>query len=299
MAGGIDWFRWHHGSVNDQKFGLVAKKAGASVAEVIAVWACILEAASASGDRGNPGVLDFEAMDYALGLDEGKAQAIYSRMQDRSMIETNTGRIASWDKRQPKRERDDDNSTERSRKHRAMQRQETPETMHATPCNTMQRQETPRGEESREELSISEQAVEVETSPPAQPAATTKAVRGSRLPADWQLPKAWGEWALLEKSGWTADDVRRCADKFCDHWHAASGKTATKADWLATWRNWVRNEQGPPARASPQFDARSADRKRAIAEFTGVPITELGGNQHERIEREINPAPRLAVCVGG
>lgn len=28
--------------------------------------------------------------------------------------------------------------------------------------------------------------------------------------------------------------------KFCDHW---IGNGVTKADWLATWRNWVRNEK--------------------------------------------------------
>jgi hypothetical protein len=137
----------------------------------------------------------------------------------------------------------------------------------------------------------SEQRVVVEIAPPASPSATTKAVRGSRLPAEWQLPKPWGEWALQEKPGWTADDVRRCSEKFRDHWHAAAGRTATKADWSATWRNWVRNEQGPPARASPAFDAKSADRKRAIAELTGV-------QNEPRIEREINPTIRLACGLG-
>lgn len=34
--------------------------------------------------------------------------------------------------------------------------------------------------------------------------------------------------------------VRREADKFRDYWHGASGKTAAKLDWQATWRNWVR-----------------------------------------------------------
>lgn len=97
---------------------------------------------------------------------------------------------------------------------------------------------------------ISEQAVEVETSPPAAPSATAK--RGSRLPADWQLPKPWGEWAMQEKPAWAADDVRRCSEKFRDHWLAKSGQGATKVDWQATWRNWVRNEGDPPlARASP------------------------------------------------
>lgn len=135
-------------------------------------------------------------------------------------------------------------------------------------------------EEEVSQLPISERSVEVEHSPPAQPAATARAVRGSRLPADWQLPKAWGEWALQEKPGWAADDVRRCADKFRDHWHAATGRTATKADWQATWRNWVRNEQGPPARASPR-DIREAEGRRVIEVLTGA------GRNEQRSERDI------------
>ena len=156
MAGGIDWFRWHHGTVSDQKFGLVAKKAGASVAEVIAVWACLLEAASTSEDRGNPGAPDFEAMDFALGMDDGKAQRIYERLRERDVIDADSGRLTSWEKRQPKRERPEDNSTERSRNHRAKQRQASPEVEDETPCNATQHQETPREEKRREDLSLSD-----------------------------------------------------------------------------------------------------------------------------------------------
>ena len=43
---GMDWFRWHHGSVTDPKFQLVARRAGASLPDVLAVWAYVLEAAS-------------------------------------------------------------------------------------------------------------------------------------------------------------------------------------------------------------------------------------------------------------
>lgn len=161
MSGGIEWFRWHHGSVNDQKFGLVAKKAGASVAEVIATWACLLEQASAADDRGNPGIPDFEAIDFALGMGDGTARRIYERMRERMLIDPETGRIASWEKRQPKRERTDDGSSDRVRAFRERQRQqdnsntterqETPKANEETPCNAMERQETPREEESREE----------------------------------------------------------------------------------------------------------------------------------------------------
>lgn len=31
--------------------------------------------------------------------------------------------------------------------------------------------------------------------------------------------------------------------KFVDYWHGKSGRDATKTDWPATWRNWMRREQ--------------------------------------------------------
>lgn len=127
-----------------------------------------------------------------------------------------------------------------------------PQTCSGQDADAAQQSCAPR-EREREEKSqqpISEQAVEVETSPPATPSAAAK--RGNRLPADWQLPKLWGEWALQEKPAWSADDARRCSEKFRDHWLAKSGQGAAKVDWQATWRNWVRNEgDPPPSRASP------------------------------------------------
>lgn len=65
--------------------------------------------------------------------------------------------------------------------------------------------------------------------------------RGTRLPQDWLLPKAWGDWALTEFKTWTPEVVRVEADKFRDFWHSKAGKEASKLDWLATWRNWCRN----------------------------------------------------------
>lgn len=143
MAGGIDWFRWHHGSVNDPKFRLVASRSRSSVAEVIAVWATLLEAASMADKRGQAGVPDFEALDCALGLREGQSKDIFSAMTARDLV-SEDGSVTAWDRRQPKREREEDNSTERVRAFRERQRQS--ETGNAT-----KRTETPRGEESREE----------------------------------------------------------------------------------------------------------------------------------------------------
>lgn len=61
---------------------------------------------------------------------------------------------------------------------------------------------------------------------------------GTRLPPDWVLSQALGEWALAE--GLTRERIRQEADKFRDYWIAKPGAAGRKADWPATWRNWIR-----------------------------------------------------------
>ena len=78
-----------------------------------------------------------------------------------------------------------------------------------------------------------------ETTSAASAAATT---RGTRLPKDWQLPRAWGEWALVKYPQWADEKVRDEALKFRNHWTALTGKSATRLDWLATWQNWCMND---------------------------------------------------------
>lgn len=155
MAGGIDWFRWHHGSVTDPKFQLVARKAGARLGDVITVWAFVLEAASANAERGTIGPLDFETIDFLLGAEEGTAMHILDAMTQRGLIDGS--QIAQWDKRQPKREREDNGAADRKRAQRerqAMPSIVTPSNQlpeHVTPCHATSHQKTPREEESREE----------------------------------------------------------------------------------------------------------------------------------------------------
>jgi uncharacterized protein YdaU (DUF1376 family) len=59
---------------------------------------------------------------------------------------------------------------------------------------------------------------------------------GTRLKPDWQLPRLWGEWALVE--GLSVPEIRRQAEGFRDFWIAAP--KGVKLDWEATWRNWIR-----------------------------------------------------------
>lgn len=67
--------------------------------------------------------------------------------------------------------------------------------------------------------------------------------RGTRLPADWQLTDELKAIAKQIRPEWPDNHVQRIADGFKDYWLAKSGKDATKADWVATWRNWCRNDK--------------------------------------------------------
>ena len=138
---GMDWFRWHHGAVTDPKFQLIARKSGASLPDVLAVWAYVLESASQSADRGAIGEIDAEALDCLFNFPntETRTADILSALQDRVVRD---GRVIAWEKRQPKRERDDDTSTSRVQAFRDKKR-------HETPSNASEDLETPRVEESR------------------------------------------------------------------------------------------------------------------------------------------------------
>ena len=149
MANGIDWFRWHHGSVNDPKFGLVARKAAARVGDVIAVWALILEQASASAERGVFGAIDCEATDFLLGADDGTTARILEAMQGRALVDG--GRVTRWEERQPKRERVDTTAAERKRAQRERDSANTGADAGVTPRHAASHQVTPREEKSREE----------------------------------------------------------------------------------------------------------------------------------------------------
>lgn len=136
------WFRWHEGTSSDPKFHLIARKSGQPVAFALAIWAMLLERASAAEVRGDVSGFDCESADAALGMPDGATQAIYDAMVAKGMVVD--GRIAKWEERQPVRE--DENSTQRVREFRA-RKKETQETR----CNEVKRQETQCNEVKRQE----------------------------------------------------------------------------------------------------------------------------------------------------
>lgn len=92
-----------------------------------------------------------------------------------------------------------------------------------------------------------------EDNPPVVPPAggRKKADRGSRLPEDWALPSAWRDWAKAKTPGL---DIEREAEKFHNHWLAASGSGASKKDWQATWRNWCLKAEEMQGKRGGQSD---------------------------------------------
>lgn len=92
MAGGIDWFRWHHGSATDPKFRLVAKRASARTSEVLAVWFMLLERSS---ERGSPRIYshDIDEADALFEYQSGCTQRIVDGLEQRGFIAA--GKIAN------------------------------------------------------------------------------------------------------------------------------------------------------------------------------------------------------------
>lgn len=237
MANGIDWFRWHHGSVTDPKFQLVARRAGCRLPDVIAAWAFVLEQASASSDRGAYGDLDFESIDLLMGFEDGVTQKIVVAMEARGLLAD--GQVAAWTKRQVKRERTDDSSTERVKAFREKQRQETPEAGDETPGNATQRQETPREEKRREEKKREEKEESDDSSSPSAPA---KPARGSgkrsAVPSIDGVPDSlFAEWLQVRKAK-KAGPVSQTVVEALQREAGAAGITVEQAVRTCVERGW-------------------------------------------------------------
>jgi uncharacterized protein YdaU (DUF1376 family) len=64
--------------------------------------------------------------------------------------------------------------------------------------------------------------------------------KGSRLHPEFGMPDEWGEFCEKERPDLVP---RKVFDGFRDYWIAKAGAQGVKLDWLATWRNWVRNQK--------------------------------------------------------
>jgi uncharacterized protein YdaU (DUF1376 family) len=70
----------------------------------------------------------------------------------------------------------------------------------------------------------------------------TKLERATRLQDNWQPSADMIQFCVTERPdlNWQA-----VANGFRDYWISVAGAKGRKADWQATWRNWIRNQRRP------------------------------------------------------
>ena len=100
--------------------------------------------------------------------------------------------------------------------------------------------------------------------------------RGTRLPPDWKLPEDWKTEAKQIRPEWPDHHINLVADAFRDFWIGKTGKDATKADWLATWRNWCRKDN-TPIRGPIQLGAAGQQQGRRHIPDMPIPGRKTGG----------------------
>lgn len=88
--------------------------------------------------------------------------------------------------------------------------------------------------------------------------------KGCRLPDDFQP-----DFSFATNEGFSQDEAQKLFASFKDYWTAKTGKDATKRDWQATWRNWVRSPYNKKIKgfnhAGTNTDSRSTGQKVADA----------------------------------
>jgi len=228
-----DWVRLWHDMPTDPKWRVIARKSGQPLPCVIALFTLLMTTASAAEVRGDVSSLTDEDAAAALDMDEEAIVAIRAAMQGRVL---EGARLSGWDRRQPKRERENDDSSQRVRKHREAKREVVTEDV--TPCNATKRHETPREEKKREDKNK-----------------TPLTPQGEGLP-DW-IPVS--EWSAFEKMRRSirkpmTDDARRLAIGKLDQLRADGNDPAKvlNQSTMNSWQGLFELKEAHRTRAGPE-----------------------------------------------
>ncbi len=81
------------------------------------------------------------------------------------------------------------------------------------------------------------------------PSSLSARERATRIPDDFAVTPEMVAWA---REHVPQVDGRRETERFIDHWHQASGATSRKRDWIAAWRNWMREADDRLGRRAQQ-----------------------------------------------
>ena len=107
---------------------------------------------------------------------------------------------------------------------------------------------------------------------------------GTRLPDGWCPP---ADVIAQMRADHPQVDLRAEHAKFVDYWRAKAGKDATKRDWAATWRNWIRRAAENPTRY-PQPNGKP-HKLRVIAELAAQARAQENAQLANQPRKEINP----------
>lgn len=156
------WLRWHHGTVTDPKWRVVAARAtsalsrNVTVGHVIAVWAAMLECASQANPRGELVGWDDEDVGAGLGLDTDEVAAVRMAMQGKVLDETS---LSGWKRRQPKAEDRTAKERKQAQRDREKSQKESPANRDDGKCHGMSRSVTTETETETEEKQKLEPAI--------------------------------------------------------------------------------------------------------------------------------------------
>ena len=118
----------------------------------------------------------------------------------------------------------------------------------------VRRQKAREGTAAKIEARLNQGSIKVEprsVSPSPSPSPSPKVKRvlatASRFALD-AAPQDWIEFCKQERPDLSP---KATFDRFADYWRGVPGARGKKADWLATWRNWVRNERTGRRESTP------------------------------------------------
>lgn len=261
------WFRFYAEVLNDPK---VQKLDGDTFKD----WVNLLCVASQNGGK-LPGIDDLA---FVMRRSSHACLTLVSRLLDAGLLDVRQGGLHGihyaphgWEKRQFK----SDTSTERVKRFRAVSGNVS-ETPPDTDTDTEKKEDASLRSASASEACESA-LIEKQKKPPDKN-------RGSRLPENWHPGDDWLNFTSSE--GLTNDDAKRELENFRDYWRSVAGASGVKLDWLATWRNRVRDvsarakrypqrSQAGGGRAEPSSTLgayqRAAARFQKPADFPGRP----------------------------
>lgn len=244
----LPWFRTYTRMVDDDKLKLLAFEDRWHFVALLCLKGEGLL------DKGDAPALLMRKVAVKLGLDVRSLEEVARRLAEVGLIEQATLQPTKWATLQMRSDTDT-TAAERKRRQRQRKKDAAPEGEEGGHDDVTGESRVTGTDVTRTDTDIDTDkeetvnglkavgAADRDTSPPAQPDAGKgrgKTATGTRLPEDWKLPKSWGDWAIAEHAGLTEEEVRRQAAMFADHWRAKAGKDGRKADWGATWRNWIR-----------------------------------------------------------